>query len=315
MKYAIGVDIGGMSVKAGLVDENGAMLEKNTVKSADTPEKLIKNMAGQINSLLAGNKLDIADVCGIGVGCPGAISGEKGVVDILPNLGWKNVPLAAELKKYFDTRIRLSNDANAAVLGEYKYGCARGYTNCVMLTLGTGVGGGLIINGRLYEGKDCKGAELGHTTLVLDGEPCTCGRNGCVETYVSATALIRQTKAAMLGDLDSAMWKYVSGDIEKVDGRTAFACAKTGDKTAERVVSQYIRYLSESLMNLMNIFRPDVIIIGGGISGEKTYLTDRIHKYCAKFYYGYKHSPKPEILTATLGNDAGIIGAAALVTE
>ena len=313
--YSIGIDIGGMSIKAGLVDENGKILEKNTVKSAATADEVIVNMAKQINSLLDNRGLTVENIKGIGIGCPGAISGYKGVVDILPNLGWYNVPLADRIKEYFDTEVRLSNDANVAALAEALYGCAKGYNDCIMLTLGTGVGGGIIINKKLYEGTECKGAELGHTTLIIDGEQCTCGRNGCVECYVSASALIRQTKAAMLSDRDSMMWDCVSRDIEKVDGKTAFFCAKQGDATAENVVSQYIKYLSESLMNMMNIFRPEVIILGGGICGEGKYLTDRIEQYCERFHYGYKGSPKPAIKIAELGNDAGIIGAAALLYQ
>lgn len=315
MKYSIGVDIGGMSVKLGLVDENGNIVKKISFKSTSKPDDVIKNLAQHIKILLEEFNLLEKDINGIGVGCPGAISGETGIVDVLPNLGWIKVPLSSELKKYFNTKIRLSNDANVAVLAEKMYGCAKGFDNCIMFTLGTGVGGGIIINGKLYEGKDCKGAEIGHATLVLDGAPCTCGRNGCIETYVSATALINQTKAAMLSDRESDMWKFVADDINNVDGRTAFACAKSGDATAERVVYNYIKYLSESLMSMMNIFRPDVIILGGGICGEKDYLVGRIEEYCAKFNFGYKNAPKPLIRIATLGNDAGIIGAAALVNE
>lgn len=315
MKYAIGIDIGGMSIKAGLVDENGVIVRKNSVKSAATADKVIENMAGQINALLKEEGLDIKEVGGIGIGCPGAISGYTGVVDILPNLGWYKVPLVDKMKKYFDTEIRLSNDANVAALAEAIYGCAKGYNDCIMFTLGTGVGGGIIINKRLYEGMDCKGAELGHATLVLDGEPCTCGRNGCIETYISATALIRQTKAAMNKNPNSAMWQSVGRDVEKVDGKTAFECAKKGDLAAEGVVSVYIKYLAESMMNMMNIFRPEVFILGGGICGQGNYLINRVKDYCEKFSYGYKNCPKPEIRTAVLGNDAGIIGAAALINQ
>ena len=143
--------------------------------------------------------------------------------------------------------------------------------------------------------------------------PCTCGRRGCIECYTSATALIQQTKDAMLNDKDSEMWNFVDGDIEKVDGRTAFECAKIGDKSAEKVRDTYVYYLGESILNMLNIFRPDAFILGGGVSAQKEYLTDRLKAYCEKFDYGYKKAPKTDIITATLGNDAGIIGAAALL--
>lgn len=311
--YSIGIDIGGMSVKAGLVDENGKIVAVNKMKTAAEPPAVIDNMVLQINGLLKEKNLSVKDIKGIGIGCPGAVTGETGMVDFLPNLGWKNVPLVSILKKHFDTKIIISNDANVAALGEAIYGCAKEYDTSLMFTLGTGVGGGIIINGKLYEGGFSKGAELGHATLVLDGEECTCGRRGCVEAYVSATALIKQTKAAMESNPDSIMWKFVGENKENVDGRTAFECAKLGDKTALEVQNTYVKYLSESIMNMLNVFRPDAFILGGGVSAQGKYLTDLVKAYCEKFDYGYKGSPKCAILTATLGNDAGIIGAAALL--
>lgn len=313
MSYSIGVDIGGMSIKTGVVDERGRILYKNVVATARDAEADIENTARGINELLKEAGLTLGDIKGIGLGCPGAISSESGVVDILPNLGWENVPLVKEFKRRFDTEIRMSNDANVAALAEALHGAAKGYKNCIMLTLGTGVGGGIIINGKLYEGKEGKGAELGHATLVMDGYPCSCGRNGCIESYVSATALIRETREAMEADKSSSMWQAVGGDLEKVDGRTAFEEEKKGDASAKKVVDFYVKCLSESIMTMTNIFRPDVIILGGGVSKQGNNLTDRVRAYCEKFDYGYKGSPKPVIKCAELGNDAGIIGAAALV--
>jgi glucokinase len=311
--YAIGVDIGGMSIKAGVVDENGKILLENREKTAPTHTECIENLKKQIKELLEKLSLNIEDVRGIGIGCPGAVTSETGVVEVLPNLGWEKVPLVEILKQTFDTEIKISNDANVAALGEAVYGCAKEYDNVVMFTLGTGVGGGMIIEKKLFEGGWSRGAELGHTTLVLDGRPCTCGRKGCVETYVSATALIEDTKTAMLENKDSKMWEVVLGDIKNVDGRTAFECSKIGDKTAIEVVDTYVKYLSESIMNMLNIFRPEAFIIGGGISGQGDYLIDKIVDYLERFDYGYKFAPKTKILTATLGNGAGIIGAAALI--
>ena len=182
-----------------------------------------------------------------------------------------------------------------------------------MLTLDTGVGGGIVLDNKLYEGGFSKGAELGHMVIQIGGEPCNCGRRGCLEAYASATALMRMTKRAMEEDKQSSMWEFVDGDIEKVSGRTAFECSKKGDKSAVKVVDEFVMYLSHGIMNLTNIFRPDAFIIGGGVSAQGAYLTDKLTAYCEKFYFGYKNSPKPKIITATLGNDAGIIGAAALV--
>ena len=310
---AIGVDIGGMSIKVGLVDGDGKIIEQNRVKTAKTADECIANMVEQINSLLSNQSLTLKDIEGIGVGCPGAVTSKTGVVDFLPNLGWNNVPLKDVLKKSFDTKILISNDANVAALGEVVYGCAKKYDSAIMFTLGTGVGGGIIIDKKLYEGGWSRGAELGHVTLVLGGEPCSCGRSGCIETYVSATALMNQTKAEMLKNPDSKMWKSVGGDIEKVGGNTAFDCEKLGDESAKKVVDTYIKYLSESIMGMLNIFRPEAFILGGGVSNQGENLTNKIKAYLEKFDYGYKFAPKTEILIADLKNDAGIIGAAALL--
>ncbi len=313
--WTVGVDIGGMSVKVGLVDESGKIVCQCREKTADTPELVIKKIAEQINTLLLKTGKTVNDLKGIGIGCPGAVTSETGMVAVLPNLGWRDVPIADELRKYIDLPVKISNDANVAALGEAIYGCAKNYNTSIMFTLGTGVGGGIIIDNKLFEGGHSRGAELGHMTLIMDGEPCTCGRNGCIECYVSATALIKQTKEAMLKDKTSSMWAYVNGDIERVDGKTAFECAKDGDKAAIYVRDNYVKYLSESILNMLNIFRPDAFILGGGVSAQGKELTDRVIEYCEKFSYGYEDAPKTEILTATLGNDAGIIGAAALFNQ
>lgn len=311
--YSIGVDIGGMSIKVGLVDDRGKIVAQTRVKTAQTADAVIEDIAKLISGLLEKHNIDKCQVKGIGIGCPGAVTRETGVVAFLPNLGWENVPLVDKLKKYHNVEIIISNDANVAALAEAIYGCAKDYNSSIMFTLGTGVGGGIIIDKKLIEGKFSRGAELGHTTLILGGKPCGCGRNGCVECYASATALIKQTKEEMMSNKNSAMWGFVDGDINKVDGRTAFECSKVGDVSAIKVVDQYVYYLSESILNMLNIFRPDAFIIGGGISAQGDYLIDKIKSYCAKFDYGYKNAPITEILTATLGNDAGIIGAAALL--
>lgn len=313
--FTVGIDIGGMSVKVGLVNDNGKIVAQSRVKTENTAERVIINIVRQIKDLLQEQSISEKDLRGIGVGCPGAVSAEKGMVEFLPNLGWDSVPLASELQKHFNLPVKLSNDANVAALAEVVYGSAKNYNDCIMFTLGTGVGGGMIINKKLYEGGHSRGAELGHITLFLDGLPCTCGRRGCIECYTSATALINQTKEAMLKDNSSIMWEYVNGDIDKVDGKTAFECSKKGDKAAEKVRDTYIYYLGESILNMLNIFRPDAFILGGGISAQGEYLTQRLKDYCEKFDYGYKRAPKTDIITATLGNDAGIIGAAALLKD
>lgn len=313
--YTVGVDIGGMSIKVGIVDKDGKIVKQSRFVTSRDASFDMDKIAEHINSLLKDLSLTVADLDGIGLGCPGAVSAKTGEIAYLPNLGWQNVPVREMLKKHFDLPIEVGNDASVATLGEVLYGAAKGVEIAAMFTLGTGVGGGMVINGKLFDGGWSRGGELGHTTLFMDGEQCSCGRRGCVECYTSATALIKQTKNAMLINKESKMWEYVNGDLDKVDGRTAFECSKQGDKTANAVVDRYVSYLAESLLNMFNIFRPEAFIIGGGISGQGEYLTNKLKDYCEKFDYGYKDAPKTKILTATLGNDAGIIGAAALLRQ
>ncbi len=310
--YSIGVDIGGMSIKVGVVDRDGSIVKKGKVATdvAGGPHKIINDIADLILSLIDPKDRDFV---GIGIGCPGAINSATGVVDRAFNLKWHKVALAEELSRRINKRIKVSNDANVAALGEAMYGVGRTYTDTIFLTLGTGVGGGIVLNGKLYEGNESKGAELGHMVLVVDGEPCTCGRNGCMEAYCSATALIRETKNAMLADKQSSMWGFVGGDIEKVDGRVAFECSKSGDKSANAVVDYFVKYLGEGMLNFANIFRPQAIILGGGVCAQGDYLIYKLKDYCKDRNYGFANTPRFDILVAQLGNDAGIIGAAGLI--
>lgn len=310
--YAIGIDIGGTTIKVGLVD-GGKIIDSNRKPTASTPEEAVANIVLQIDALFEKYNLTVKDIVGIGIGCPGLISSEEGVVCHISTMKWHNFPIVSLLKKTYNTNIKISNDANVAALGEAMFGAGEKFNNSIMLTLGTGVGGGIIIDNKIYAGVFSKGAELGHMVIRIGGEPCGCGRRGCLETYASATGLTRMTKSAMEQHPESEMWKFVDGDINKVDGRTSFECAKQGDAAANSVVDDFVMYLSEGIMNLANIFRPEAFIIGGGVSAQGKYLTDKLTAYCEKYCYGYKNAPKSEIITATLGNDAGIIGAAALV--
>lgn len=309
--YCVGVDIGGMSVKIGVVDENGKILKKDRVVTdvAGGPHKIITDIGNLIRSLVDVNDRDFV---GVGIGCPGAINSARGTVDRAFNLNWHHVALVDELSRMINRRIKVSNDANVAALGETMFGVGRAYTDTIFLTLGTGVGGGIVLNGKLYEGNESKGAEMGHMVLVVDGEPCSCGRRGCMEAYCSATALIRETKKAMQADKSSAMWKF-SPTLEEVDGRTAFECSKQGDKAANAVVEYYIKYLGEGMLNFANIFRPQAIILGGGVCAQGDYLIYKLKDYCKDRNYGFADTPRFDILTAQLGNDAGIIGAAGLI--
>lgn len=312
--YVFGVDIGGTGVKAGIVNEEGKIVIKSYIRTDASLDykKIAKDIADQLIKLSSDSGIAITEISGIGIGCPGAINSKKGVIDYANNLKWENVPLSDELRKHIDLPSKISNDANVAALGETVFGAGKNYSDTVLLTLGTGVGGGVVIDNKLYEGYESKGTELGHTVIVRGGEPCTCGRRGCLEAYASATALIRDTKRAMEKNPSSKMWEFVNGDINAVDGRTSFECAKANDEPAKEVVKNYIECLGEGICDFINIFRPQAILLGGGVCAQGENLLAPLREFVRKNTYGYKNAPKTEILVATLGNDAGIIGASSL---
>lgn len=307
--YYVGIDIGGTSIKIGLVDDKGSIVKKSGIETKATRayEHILKELADFIIDFTKEYDYD-----GIGIGCPGAIN-SKGVVEYANNLYWKNVPLAEYITSRTGKKCKVSNDANVAALGEVKFGAGKNYSDAVFLTLGTGVGAGYVIDGKLFEGFNGMGAEGGHIVIRQDGVQCTCGRKGCLESYASATALIRETLYAMMIDKNSLMWEECGNDLNKVDGRTSFEAAKKGDKTACAVVEEYARALAEGAVNIVNVFRSQAIILGGGISAQGEYLAERVQKYIDKYRYGGKSSLYTKVVTAKLGNDAGIIGAASLV--
>lgn len=308
--YYLGIDLGGTNIAAGIVDEKGTILRKGSTPTILTRpiEEIVKDMADLCKKLVDEEGLMMDDICSVGLGCPGTVDNTNGIIAFSNNIPMRNVPMRKLLEAHFPgKKINMENDANAAAFGEYivNGGDAE---NFIFITLGTGVGGGVIINKKIYRGFNCAGGELGHIPLVIDGVPCTCGRKGCWEAYASVTALIRQTEEAMKNDPDTSMHKWVE-DYGKVSGRTAFDCAKAGDKTAQGVVERYIRYVADGLTGIQNIFQPEKLLIGGGISKEGSYLLDPIKEIVYAEEYN-KYMPKTEISIATLFNDAGIIGAA-----
>lgn len=310
----IGVDIGGGSIKGGTVRDNGELLDKFSFKidPNKSQEEIILELADNINSFVKSHHYD-EPISGIGCGIPGIIDSKKGVVCSSANLRWVDLPIKELLEKQTGLETRITNDANAAALGEALYGIGKKYQSSVMLTLGTGVGGGVVVDGHLLEGNEGKGYELGHMVIVIDGRLCGCGRKGCFEQYASATALVRETKHMMGAHPDSLMHKLAK-EYGEVNGMVAFEAAKKHDIYAESVVNNYIKYLSEGILNYCNIFRPEAVILSGGIANQKEYLTDRIKTYLEINNFGYYGNgiPKSEILIASLGYDAGKIGAAAL---
>ena len=309
---AIGIDIGGMSIKGAAVDSNGRVYEKFSMPfiKGEPGEVTIRKLAEMVKEYIAANKLE-KKLVGIGIGSPGTLDIEHGIVNYANNLGWNELPVADLMHEILPYPVRLTNDTNAASLGEAKYGAGKSYQTIIMLTLGTGVGGGIIIDGKLFEGNQGKGGELGHTVIIVDGEPCTCGRKGCLEAYASASALIRETKKAMRLNKRSLMWK-ISPEIDLVDGKVPFEAAKKGDKDAIEVLDNYIKYLGEGILNYCNIFRPNAVVLSGGVANEGDNLLDRVRAYLKLHNYGMKNSPQVHIRQAELGYDSGKIGAAAL---
>lgn len=314
MNTYFGIDLGGTYIKYGLVTEDGEILEKGKIStpSGSVYSETIKAIASVVQELATTHGVPI---CGLGIGSPGVVDGEKGIVRTSGNLGWENKPLAKDLSDRLGISVTLTNDANAAAYGEYACGAGSDYKSVVLVTLGTGIGSGIVLNGKLFEGDEGAGAELGHEVIRFGGEKCSCGRRGCFEAYASATALIRQTKRAMEKSKASALWQLCEGDINKVNGKTAFDGAHTGDKAAKRVIGNYLRYLSEGLANIANTFRPEAILIGGGISAQGENLVLPLQKRVNKLMLGHGSYAPVIIKTASLGNDAGLIGAAMLAKE
>lgn len=305
----VGIDLGGTNIAAGVVDENGRILVQDSIPTrAERPiEEITADMAALAKKMIAKAGLSEADIKAIGIGCPGSVVNETGTIAYANNLKISNFNLAAEMQKHINLPINIENDANAAAFGEYIIN-GNGAKSFVFITLGTGVGGGVVLDGKIFRGFNGAGAELGHTSIMLDGEECTCGRRGCWETYASVTALIRQTKAAMEKNPDSLMHSEAAEE-GAVSGKTSFFAARKGDAAAKEVVDTYIKYVADGIVNMINIFQPEKLVIGGGISKQGDYLLNPIREYALVNDYN-KYLERTKIEIATLFNDAGIIGAA-----
>ena len=265
MKYYIGIDLGGTNIVAGVVDENYQILTKASVKTnLPRPEQEIAaDMAAVARQAAEEAGLSLDQIEWVGVGTPGIANSATGIIEYSNNLGFCNTPMVQYLEEALGRPAFIENDANAAAYGEYVAGAAKGAKHAVCITLGTGVGGGIIIDGKIYCGSNFGGAEIGHTVIDVNGPMCSCGRKGCFEVFSSATGLIRMTKEALAAHPESAM-----KDEERITGRTAFNYMRAGDETAKQVVDDYIRYLAAGITNTINIFQPDVLCIGGGVCNE-----------------------------------------------
>jgi len=314
--YYLGIDVGGTNLVAGIVDEKNNILAKFKAKTKVpcAPEEFADDLAKTVYGVLEEAKLTLADVPWVGLGCPGTVNRATGIIEFANNLYFKNLELRKLMEERLDGKtVILENDANAAAYGEYMAGALKGADNAIAITLGTGLGGGIIIDHKIYSGSNYAGAEIGHTVIVADGKSCTCGRNGCWESYASATGLILITKEHMVNaSKDSVIWQLVDGDIEKVSGRTAFDAMRKGDEIGKAAVDEYIKYLSVGIVNMINIFQPDILCVGGGICNEGETLLAPVREFVGKEQYAMNSTKKTVICRAKLGNDAGVIGAAML---
>ncbi len=306
----IGIDLGGTNIAVGAVDEEGRILAQASAKTlAQRPfTEIVRDMAACVRRVM--DALPGREFAGIGIGIPG-IADESGTVLNCTNLGWFNEPLADEMHKYFDLPVYIGNDANVAALAECHVGAAKGCRSSVMITLGTGVGGGIVLDGRPWNGAHGRGGEIGHMTLVPDGVPCTCGNNGCVERYCSATALIRMGRQECRAFPDSLMLKKAGGDPEKISAKTVIDAAKEGDAPALRAFNSFVYYLALTINNLTASLDPEMIVLGGGVSHAGAFLLDAVRALLPR-YQIFKALPIPKVELAQLGNEAGIIGAAML---
>ena len=314
MKYYVGIDLGGTNISVGVVNENYEIISKASTKT-NCPRPAIEIAADMAKMSLEAIKkaeLTVDDIEWVGIGTPGIANSASGIIEYSNNLGFENVPMSEYIRKYIDKPIFIENDANAAAYGEFVAGAAKGTNHAVCITLGTGVGGGIIIDKKIYTGFNFAGAEIGHTVLEVDGPPCTCGRKGCFEVFSSATGLIRMTNEAMDKNKASLMWKLYSEKGSKVSARTSFDAMRIGDKVATEVVNKYIKYLASGITNIINTFQPDILCIGGGVCNEGDYLLTPIKELVKNEVYTRNSSKNTEIVIAKLGNDAGIIGAAFL---
>lgn len=311
----LGIDIGGTSIKGGIVNQKGNLFDgfRMAVTKGEDAKKTIAKLIKEVNAFLKKYGYKKEDIFGIGCGVPGIIDSTNGIVTLSSNLKWYNLPLKKMLEDGLGLPVKITNDANAAAIAEAKFGSGSQYKSFLMVTLGTGIGSGIFVDGKLYEGNLGKGGEFGHSLLVMDGRQCGCGRKGCLEAYASANALVNDATIMMRFHKESLMWKILEEKYAgKMNAKIPFDAAKKGDEAAVQLINQYVKYLSEGLINYFNIFRPEAVILSGGIAEQGEFLIKKIRDYCAEHDYGIKLCPPVDIVKSSVGYDSGKIGAAAL---
>ena len=311
--YYIGIDLGGTGVAAGLVDLEGKILFKNGAPTGPdiSHEELLDQMVDLCNEIVEKNNISYDDIKYVGAGIPGLINPVLGIAEYSSNLRLKNVDITAFMKDKIPVPFYIDNDANCAALGEVTCGAATGKSSALMVTIGTGIGGGIIIDGKIYSGAFFGGGEISHHVLVMGGRKCNCGRTGCWETYGSATAIIEQARIAVEKDKNSKIYELCGGDMKKITAKMVFDAYDENDSVAVHVIEEYYTYFSEGLANIINILQPEMVVIGGGVSARGEKLIAPIRERVSGLMYGATEL-KTKIVAAELGNDGGIIGAAML---
>lgn len=303
----VGIDLGGTAIKAGLCDGNGKLLDKveGETEAEKGFEHVMDNVAQMVRRL-TGSRRD--RVGGIGAGIPGFMDISRGFVKLSPNLGWRNVDVKGALETRLDKPVKIDNDANVAALGEVWSGAGRGAVHVVCFTLGTGVGGGLIVNGRLVQGFRGMAGELGHLNLVPEEEamPCGCGKKGCLETVSSATGIVRMAKRAIADGETTSL-----ASLETITAKDVFDAAKNGDQTAVRIIDRAAWYMGKAMALLSVTLNPQRFVIGGGLSKAGDFLIRKIDHFYRQLAVDASREGV-EVVPAMLGNDAGMVGAAGL---
>lgn len=311
MKY-LGIDLGGINIAAAVVDEGGNILSRGRVSTPRGAEAVAAAMAEAARQAAEHASISMEEIESVGIGSPGTIDPQAGVVEYWSNLDFRHVPLAGMVAERLGRPTLIENDANAAALGEYAAGAGRGSSSMIAITLGTGVGGGAVLDGKLYTGFNHGGLEVGHFVIEHGARLCTCGRRGCFETYASATAIIHRAKERMESSRESLLWKLAGEDLGRVEARTVFEAAAQNDLLARELVEEYEEYLACGIVNLINIFQPEVFCVGGGVAGAGAALMDPVRAILDREDYARNSVRRTRFTLAQLGNDAGIIGAALL---
>jgi len=316
-KYSIGVDLGGTNIISAIMNRQGEIASSLKIRTLAEKgkEATVKRIIEAIHKNIAQFTITPDDIIGIGIGAPGPLDIKRGIINFAPNLpGWRDIPLKKILEDEFNMKIVLENDANAAAWGERCYGAGQGINNLVCFTLGTGIGGGIIIDGKIYHGNNCGAGELGHMTVNKDGPRCNCGNYGCLEAYSSATGVKNRIKSRIKEGIKSDFLNFDSDDelLDSIRLKSIFETARKGDKLTKDIVEEAISYLGIAIANITNILNPEMVVLVGGITNEGDKLLIPLKEEVKKraFYSNYKSL---KIVIGELGGNAGVLGAAALL--